>query len=76
MASTRLSAAAYEIPSISPTCATVSISPMFFFLLMCFIKRRFQRSPMLSRRYVVLKTMRKRGFEGRICNGEKVMSCV
>ena len=43
MASTRLSAAAYEMPNISATCATVSISLVCFFLLMFCITHGFVR---------------------------------
>jgi hypothetical protein len=42
------------MPSISATCATVSISLVCFFLLMNFIKRRFQGRPCSCSSYVVM----------------------
>jgi len=55
MASTRLRAAAYEMPNISATCATVSMSVMFFFFLISRITHGFWRKPCSQRSYVVLQ---------------------
>lgn len=53
MVSTRLSAAAYEMPNISATCATVSISLVCFFLLMSCITHGFVGGAVPVGSYVV-----------------------
>lgn len=46
MTSTRRSAAAYEMPNMSATCPTVSMSPVCFFFRIVRIIQRSQRQPL------------------------------